>query len=358
MKETKHFFGISVLFLAMVNFVGCSDKEDGAKYGYRLELSGNSCEVIQGRTTSVHLIAHENTTLDIASPELVDAVYKRVSHEGFTAVIEITGKQKGETSIVVTDHKTGESATIRVKVTEYPLPRLAVKQPEGNIFGIMEFYLRNDGSEPILNELSTVCDSIVWTVKGLNGSHRIFDYKEYALHLVMGWGHCFRFPGEYETYLTAWKGNEEIFRDRLDITVANDKDFLNNNWSDITKTSAQWTTYVDVLGGGPDLTTTYDLNGAVPSVEVRVFPREEPSQSYDILFSYFCKLYSQPDYTDEKEGQQIFHLYDTLFSGQKKYPDAYPCAIWTTERANFVLLTIYDSDGSPLTNVIYAEPVI
>lgn len=350
--KTRFFIGILVLFLATINFVSCNDDE-GTKY--HLELSKNSCEVMQLRTTSVHLIAHENTTLDIASPELIDAVYKWDSHERFTAIIEITGKQKGETSIVVTDHETGESATIKVNVTEYPMPRLAAKQPKGNIFDTMSFYLHNDSSEPVFNELSSVCDSIVWTVKGQNGSYRVFDYDGSNSHLAMEWGHCFMFPGEYETYLTVWKDNKEIFRDQLDISVADDKDFLAYDWKDITKTSQAWTGgYADVLGSSPDLMTSYNLNGTVPSVEVLLWSNR--NQSYDILYSYFSKLYSEPTYEDHKEKQKMFQLYDELFSGQKKYSHEYPCAIWVTERANVVLLEVEGPDT--FKYVAYAEPVI
>ncbi|SFK46944.1 hypothetical protein [Proteiniphilum acetatigenes] len=350
--KTKFLFGILVLFLGTISFVSCNDDED--KTEYHLKLSKNSCEVMQLRTTSIYLIAHENTTLDIASPELIDAVYKWGNHEGFTAIIEITGKQKGETSIVVTDNVTGESATIKVKVTEYPMPRLAVKQPGGNIFDIMSFYLRNDSSEPVFNELSSVCDSIVWSVKGQSGSYRVFDYKGHGSDLVMEWGHCFLFPGEYETYLTVWKDNNEIFCDQLDISVTDDKDFLAYDWKDITKTSQAWTAYVDVLGSNPGLMTSYSFNGPVPSVEVVL--SSDRDQSYDILYSYFSKLYAEPAYEDHKEKQKMFQLYDELFSEQKKYPHDYPCAIWVTEHANIVLLIIDTLDV--FKYVIYAEPVI
>lgn len=64
------------------------------------------------------------------------------------------------------------AATIKVKVTEYPMPRLTVKQPKGSIFDIMHFYLYNEGTQSItMKELDAVCDSIVWTVKGQNGSY-------------------------------------------------------------------------------------------------------------------------------------------------------------------------------------------
>lgn len=352
--KTKNLFGL-LLFICTISFVCCND-EDNTEPAYRLELSENTCEVMQGRSSSINLISNENTTLDIADPELIDAAYIWGSHDNFTAAIEITGKQKGETSIIVTDHETGESATIKVKVTEYPMPRIAVKQSKGNIFDFMDFYIYNEGTQPILlKELDAVCDSIVWTVKGQNGSYQVFYHKAdegyHEDHLSMGWGHCFKFPGEYEAYLTAWKENKVVSRDSLDITITDDKDFLGYNWTDITKTSQAWTSYADVLGSSLALMVTSDLNGTVPSVEVRVF-NEDNIQNYNELYNYFCKLYSQPTYDDQKEKQKIFKLYDELFSEQKKYPSDYPCAIWVTERVNFVLLML--EDGSQYA--IYAEP--
>lgn len=42
-----------------------------------------------------------------------------------------------------------------------------------------------------------------------------------------------------------------------------------------------------------------------------------------------------------------------LFSEQKIYPNAYPCAIWVTDNANAVLLL--DEDDSA-RYIVYAEP--
>lgn len=56
-----------------------------------------------------------------------------------------------------------DDAGIKEHVTEYQMPRVAVKQSEGNIFELVEFYLYNDNPEPVpmLNELSSLYDSIV-----------------------------------------------------------------------------------------------------------------------------------------------------------------------------------------------------
>lgn len=102
--------------------------------------------------------------------------------------------------------------------------------------------------------------------------------------------------------------------------------------------------------------TTYRFNAGVPSVEVAYFNVTSDkylSQSYDVLYNYFCSFYSQPTYEDKKDKQKIFRLYKELFSEQKVYPNAYPCAIWVTDNANAVLLL--DEDDSA-RYIVYAEP--
>lgn len=225
----------------------------------------------------------------------------------------------------------------------------------------MDFYLTNDGSQSItMGLLSEVCDSIVWTVNGQKGSYRLYERESgegvVKSHLVMEWGHCFIFPGDYETCLTAWKDNKVLYQDILSVTIINDKDFLGFNWKDVTNTSQAWTSYVDVIGSNPDLMTTYRFNAGVPSVEVAYFNVTSDkylSQSYDVLYNYFCSFYSQPTYEDKKDKQKIFRLYKELFSEQKIYPNAYPCAIWVTDNANVVLLL--DEDDSA-RYIVYAEP--
>lgn len=168
--QSKPLLGTLLLLLSAIGFISCSDDD---KSDYHLKLSDNSCEVMQGRSASIGLTAHENTALNIESPELTEAVYAWQSRS-FASKIEITGKLKGETGIVVTDLETGVSATIRVKVTEYPMPLLGVKQAKGNIFDRTDFYLYTQESQSInFDDLSAVCDSMVWTADGLKGSFKL-----------------------------------------------------------------------------------------------------------------------------------------------------------------------------------------
>lgn len=349
--KMKLFFLPVLLSVLTISVVSCSKDDD--KLEYHLVFSKSSCEVMQGSSVTIDLTAHENTTLDIKNSDIIDAVYTWGFDE-YKAKIEIKGKQKGETEIVVTDHETGESATVTVTVKEFQMPCLAVKQLKGNIFDLMNFYLYNEDSTPInSNSLSTICDSIVWTIDGVNGSFRVFEHEDWvSTHLTFEWGHCFKYSGDYKTNLTAWKDNKAIYRHQLDITITDEKDFLAYNWSDIIKDSQAFTGYADVLNSSPGLMTTYGLSGTVPFAEVRVFGSDFV-QSYHTLYDFFCGLYSSPTYTDKTH--KMWQLYDELFSEQKEYPNAYPVAIWVEERANIVLLLLDESTESP-GYLIYAEP--
>lgn len=350
----KKQLGIPLLFLLMVAFTGCNDDDNTENH---MVLPVNSCEVMQWQSTTINLTPNKNCSLSFDNPELIDATY--IGDLGNNkARIEIKGKQVGETKLTITDHETGESATIMVKVTKYPMPQLGVKQSAGNIFDNMSFYLyMEDGQTINSNVLSKACDSIVWTAEGVKGSFRVYEHQEgegkSSDKLTLKWDHCFKYSGEYKIHLTAWKNNKAIYNNQLDVSIADRKDFLGYNWNEITKESQAWNTYVDVFKSSPDLMTTYGLSGTVPYIEMRVW-NCTLGQSGQILYDYLCKFYSAPTYNDQTEKQEIFQRYKELFSEQKKHA-MYPVDIWVTKNANIVLLMQDESTENP-GYVVYAEP--
>lgn len=340
----------STIFCSII-FAGCSD-EDKPAY---LSLAVSSCEVVQGCSVEVKVTAHPNTTLETADPEIADASYVW-SESG--AVIDVTGKRAGRTDIIVTDNETAETATLSVIVGAYPMPHLTVNKQKGNILETMTFsVVLADGPHPQSIYFKEICDSIVWTAEGVDGSYRVFDYETgdgwEQSHFTMQWGHCFAYPAEYKTTLTAWKDNRAIADFRLDVAIGNDKDFLGYDWDEITEESQSWTTYASVLGD-IRLMTTSGVNGDVPFVEARMFPTDDFAASLGYLYDYIEEFYSQPDYEDSKDKGEIFRRYDELFSEQKRYPYAYPRAIWTTQRANIALI-LEESIEEP-RYIVYAEP--
>ena len=124
--KTKKLSKLLLLFLCTINLIGCNNEE--TESACHLELTVNSCKIILGGSESVKLTAHENTTLDITDGEVADAVYTWGGNTEYASDIKITGKRDGETDIIVTDHETGETATIKVEVTKAPMPHLALKK--------------------------------------------------------------------------------------------------------------------------------------------------------------------------------------------------------------------------------------
>lgn len=354
-KKKELFEILLVVFFAMAGLTACSNDDEAEHY---LELTSTSCEVMAGQTTSVGLTAHENTTLEVQHPELIEASYTWGYYGGSIAVIQITGKKKGETTIRITDNETKETATLTVQVTEYPMLKLAATQITGNVFDPMMFHLETGDRFVTHGELAIVYDSIVWTIKDETGSFPVFRKEEdegfHGTYLTIKWMQPFTLPGKYETHLTAWKDNEVIGDDCLEVTITNEKDFLLFNWEEIKGNSQVLTGHVNVFDSSSELYTTYGLNGTVPFVEVMAI-NAGFNQSYTLLYNYLCRLYSQPTYEDQIDKQQIFVRYDELFSEQKEYPNGYPCAIWEAERANVVLL-MTDNDELGERYIVYAEP--
>lgn len=353
--KTRHLLNTILLCFAFtIGFSSCNN-ENEPNITYQLKLSQTSCEIMQGNDVTISLTAHENTTIDIGNPELIHATYKwNINNNSF---IKITAQKAGETHITVTDHETGASATVEVKVIEYPMPTLISDNSEGNIFELMSLHLTSE-IPIVMDELVNVYDSLVWTVKGQEGSFKVFyhineeDYHEESL--TFEWGHCFQLPGNYETYLTAWKDNRIISSNQYNITIHNNKDFLNYNWEDITENSSNSQGYTDILGSNTEISTSFGLNNNIPFIKVSkiyddLIPRHED------LYNLFSQLYGSPTYEEEIHGQDYMtELYNKLFSKQKSYPNDRPFAIWTTERANFVLLL--HSTNWEAMYIIYAEP--
>lgn len=356
MEKAKELFRkLSLAFLVITYFTACNEEQEPTFY---LELTSTACEVMAGKEISIGLTAHENTILKIDNPSLIEANYTWGNYGSSIASIQITGNKKGTTSIRITDNETNETATLSVQVTEYPMPKLAATQATGNIFDPMRFHLVTGDRFISNSELAIVYDSIIWTIKDEPGSFPIFHKESgegfQGLILTLEWMQCFTLPGIYETRLTAWKDNEVVGDDCIEVTIANEKDFLLFNWEEIKKNSQAWEGHVNVLDNSSELYTTYGLNGTVPFVKVQAI-NAGFNKSYTLLYNYLCRLYSQPTYEAKTEKQQMFTKYRELFSEQGEYPNGYPCAIWTTEYANIVLLMI-DNDEFRDRYIIYAEP--
>lgn len=147
--KTKELFGmLFAAFLAVAGLAACSDDEKGGETPYHLELPTTSYELMQYRGGNIGLTAHENTTIEVDDPELIEAKFEwgYYTDSPINAAIILTSKgEKGETFIRITDHETGETATLRVKVVDNYLPISIDESNHPALTGDISFFLvRNE----------------------------------------------------------------------------------------------------------------------------------------------------------------------------------------------------------------------
>ncbi|MDO4179947.1 MAG: hypothetical protein Q4D36_01510 [Bacteroidales bacterium] len=147
--KTKELFGmLLVAFLAAMGLAACSDDEKNEKVSFRLELPTTSYEIMQDGGGTVGLTAHENTTIEVDDPELIQAKFNwgYYTDSPINAAIILTSKgKKGQTSVFITDHENGETATLSVKVVDNYLPISIDESSHPALTGDISFYLvRNE----------------------------------------------------------------------------------------------------------------------------------------------------------------------------------------------------------------------
>ena len=172
----------------------------------------------------------------------------------------------------------------------YIFPELKAKRTEGNIFDGMEFYLSGE----LPGKLAEHCDSLVWTVEGLEGRTLIHGTTGGTVKTMFSWTHWFQLPGEYDTYLNAYKDGERIYSDTLKVSLGNEKDFLKHNWSEITKSDNGFYGYNNALR--PEA-TLYFLNryeNLTPSVEVMAMS-DDHGKNFATVKNLLYTLYGRAD---------------------------------------------------------------
>lgn len=148
MKTERRFGMLLVAFLAAAVLAACSDNDKDGEVAYHLALPVSSCEVMQNGTESVGFTAHENTTLEVADPELIEAklIWGYCTDSPINAAVFLTSKgEKGETTVRITDHETDETATLSVKVTDSYLPIGIDDSNHPALANDISFYLVNNG---------------------------------------------------------------------------------------------------------------------------------------------------------------------------------------------------------------------
>lgn len=218
---------------------------------------------------------------------------------------------------------------------------------EINIFEMTVFSVSPERSATLL-KIKDSCDSIVWWISDLQGRFNILRSNSFTFQ----WSHNFFLPGEYETYLLAYKDNKVIYGDTVSINVTNNKDFLGYNWKDIKGPLGHSTGYVDALSD-TEFSTYQSVHNDIPYV--RFFVWNDCEESSDkILSGHINRLYGTPKYRKE-DGELLLQKYKELFNYKKE--EAVPETIWITPTSRIVLLKVsYRMDWCEYE--IYAEPNI
>ncbi|MDD3788802.1 MAG: hypothetical protein PHO94_08900 [Petrimonas sp.] len=227
------------------------------------------------------------------------------------------------------------------------------------IFELMEFSLVSE-REFYSNELSQAYDSIVWSVKSINGTQKIYYHTPNSSSLKLKWSTNFFFPGNYTMYLTGYRNNTIVQKDSAAIIITNNKDFLGINWKEIDGTDKYNTGYYDAFSSYNFSTFTTRQNGIASAALLRINDKDKGDFNYaeeskEILYDYICKLYSKPVYTEKDDINLLMEKYKTLFRNPQK--NTVPVCIWTTKTSNIALINHEEMiylEGAKFR--IYAEP--
>lgn len=116
--KTKQVWGIVLLFCMTVGFTHCKEEEPTQQALTPFKLDKQSYEVmLKGYKHIAIANGSGELGIEVAEPAILDAKYSRNPGEDF-GILRIEGKEKGETTLTVTDLVTKETETVAIKVTD------------------------------------------------------------------------------------------------------------------------------------------------------------------------------------------------------------------------------------------------
>ncbi len=116
--KTKQVWGIVLLLCMSVGFTHCKEEEPTQQALTPFKLDKQSYEVMRKGYKHIAIVNGSGELgIEIAEPAILDAKYSRNPEEDF-GILRIEGKEKGETTLTVTDLVTKETVTVAIKVTD------------------------------------------------------------------------------------------------------------------------------------------------------------------------------------------------------------------------------------------------
>lgn len=114
--KTKHFLKLFLLFLCTINFVNCNN-DDPDIQPFRIEKK--SYEVMKGGSHGFSISnGSGNISVTVADPTILSAQFSKDNYKGIVGYLRMDGKQKGETTVTITDNVTQETENLKIKVTD------------------------------------------------------------------------------------------------------------------------------------------------------------------------------------------------------------------------------------------------
>ena len=219
-----------------------------------------------------------------------------------------------------------------------------------NIFEPVHFYL--EGDDYMNWSLSQLCDSLVFSVMGENESRKVYYDEKGHSELIVGWDHYFYLPKGCICSIQAYKDNDVIYTDAIEVNLTNDNDFLMYDWDEVSDASKLGTVgFNNFIEPQYSIVTAASFKENTPSVKVTVENPESLEDARTWLYEYMKKLYKDPVYS---ESAEVKTKYAELFVSAQE--DETPLYIWKDDKSVVALVEQYD-EFVPVTRVyVRAEP--
>ena len=183
------------------------------------------------------------------------------------------------------------------------MPSHSLEKSQANIFEPVRINMHKCDEVGNLSwyRLNGICDSLIWSVKGLEGSQVVMNTNKETIYF----GHRFTLPGEYESVLSAYKDNKVIYEDVKNITITDDKDFLMFDWEEVISGNAQGEAYLNVLNPDMEFGSIVKCEDGNPQILIYVVPSDRltPEDERRILYDYMCELYYVPTVTGNGQAE-------------------------------------------------------
>ena len=220
-----------------------------------------------------------------------------------------------------------------------------------NIFEPVHFYL--EGDDYMNWSLSQLCDSLVFSVMGEDGSRKVYYDEKGHSELIASWDHYFYLPQGCVCRIQVYKDNKVVYTDAIEVNLTDENDFLMFNWNQIEHASGLGTVvYNNFIHPHYSVVSIAGIKGQTPYIKVSVEKPESLEDAQMWLYEYMTKIYKQPAYSEDSE---VKTKYAELFASAED--NETPLYVWESEKAVIALVEQYD-DFVPQTRVyVKAEPV-